>query len=110
MDKLVHEADATAAGVSVVKRFTGGGTVVVDENTIFASIIGGMVSRGGGQDGGRSVGTLVCGVQLPSAVSAGRRWCGGTRVRGAVRHPRHGHHCSVCVACARVCLARVHRV
>lgn len=35
----MHTAAAHAAGVPLIKRFTGGGTVVVDNNTIFTSLI-----------------------------------------------------------------------
>lgn len=36
---LVHGAAAAAAGVPLIKRFTGGGTVVVDADTVFTSLI-----------------------------------------------------------------------
>ncbi len=37
--ELVHEAAAAAAGVPLIKRFSGGGTVVVDADTLFATLI-----------------------------------------------------------------------
>lgn len=37
--ELVHEAAAAAAGVPLIKRFSGGGTVVVDDDTLFATLI-----------------------------------------------------------------------
>jgi len=38
-EALVHTADARAAGVQLIKRFSGGGTVVVDSNTVFSTLI-----------------------------------------------------------------------
>lgn len=38
-DTLIHVEAAKAAGIQVIKRFTGGGTVVVDHNTTFCSLI-----------------------------------------------------------------------
>ncbi len=38
-DALIHMEAAKAAGIQVIKRFTGGGTVVVDRNTTFCSLI-----------------------------------------------------------------------
>ncbi|CAL8460585.1 g114 [Coccomyxa elongata] len=38
-DALIHMEAAKAAGIQVIKRFTGGGTVVVDHNTTFCSLI-----------------------------------------------------------------------
>ena len=38
-DELVHTDRAAAAGVPLIKRFTGGGTVVVDTDTLFVSFI-----------------------------------------------------------------------
>ena len=35
----MHEHKAQAAGIQIIKRFSGGGTVVVDENTLFATLI-----------------------------------------------------------------------
>lgn len=37
--KLVHLRSAREARVPLIKRFTGGGTVVVDKNTVFVSMI-----------------------------------------------------------------------
>jgi lipoate-protein ligase A len=37
--KLVHIDSAREAGVPLVKRFSGGGTVVVDKNTVFVTMI-----------------------------------------------------------------------
>eukprot|EP00887_Chlorella_sp_A99_P001937 scaffold18.g1937.t1 len=37
--ELVHVEAAAAAGVPMIKRFTGGGTVVVDADTIFCSLV-----------------------------------------------------------------------
>jgi lipoate-protein ligase A len=37
--KLVHVHQAHEAGVPLIKRFTGGGTVIVDKNTIFVTMI-----------------------------------------------------------------------
>jgi lipoate-protein ligase A len=39
LDQLVHAADAWASGVKVIRRFSGGGTVVVDEDTMFVTLI-----------------------------------------------------------------------
>lgn len=39
VDELVHAADAKAAGVTVIRRFSGGGTVAVDADTVFATLI-----------------------------------------------------------------------
>jgi lipoate-protein ligase A len=36
---MVHEREARDRGVPLIKRFTGGGTVVVDEDTVMMSII-----------------------------------------------------------------------
>ncbi len=38
-EALVHIGAAKATGVQVIKRFTGGGTVVVDHNTTFSTLI-----------------------------------------------------------------------
>ena len=38
-EELVHTERAAAAGVPLIKRFTGGGTVIVDTNTLFVSFI-----------------------------------------------------------------------
>lgn len=37
--ELIHEEESRAAGVQLIKRFSGGGTVVVDQNTLFATFI-----------------------------------------------------------------------
>eukprot|EP00892_Ulva_mutabilis_P009970 jgi/Ulvmu1/7345/UM036_0005.1 len=37
--KLVHLPEARASGIPMIKRYTGGGTVVVDSNTVFATMI-----------------------------------------------------------------------
>jgi hypothetical protein len=37
--ELVHAPSARAAGLQAIRRFSGGGTVVVDEGTIFSSLI-----------------------------------------------------------------------
>jgi len=37
--ELVHQEAARNQGVQLIKRFSGGGTVVVDDNTLFATII-----------------------------------------------------------------------
>ena len=39
LDELVHRSAAQAAGVTVIKRFSGGGTVAVDLDTIFTTLI-----------------------------------------------------------------------
>jgi lipoate-protein ligase A len=39
LDELVHRSAAKAAGVTVIKRFSGGGTVAVDSDTVFATLI-----------------------------------------------------------------------
>lgn len=39
MHELVEEEAAKKAGVQLIKRFTGGGTVIVDRNTIFNGLI-----------------------------------------------------------------------
>ena len=36
---MVHADQAAWRGVQVVKRFTGGGTVVVDGSTVFSTLI-----------------------------------------------------------------------
>jgi hypothetical protein len=38
-EELIHVPQARQARMQVLKRFTGGGTVVVDSNTVFASLI-----------------------------------------------------------------------
>ena len=38
-DELIHTEAAKKAGIEVIKRFSGGGTVVVDHNTVFATLI-----------------------------------------------------------------------
>lgn len=40
---LINTDSVKDAGVTVIRRFTGGGTVVVDSATIFVSIIGSFV-------------------------------------------------------------------
>ncbi len=37
--ELIHVPQAAKAGIQVIKRFTGGGTVVVDEDTLFMTLI-----------------------------------------------------------------------
>ncbi|KAL6770699.1 LPL3 [Auxenochlorella protothecoides x Auxenochlorella symbiontica] len=39
---LVHEVAARKAGVTLIRRFTGGGTVVVDSDTLFTGLIMGV--------------------------------------------------------------------
>ena len=39
VEELVHEEAAKKAGVQLIRRFTGGGTVIVDHNTVFAGLI-----------------------------------------------------------------------
>lgn len=39
LEELVHRAEAKAAGVPVIRRFSGGGTVAVDQDTIFATLV-----------------------------------------------------------------------
>jgi len=36
---LINVPAAKAEGIQIIKRFSGGGTVVTDENTIFATVI-----------------------------------------------------------------------
>ena len=38
-DELIHVEEAKKTGIQVIKRFSGGGTVVVDHNTVFATLI-----------------------------------------------------------------------
>ena len=38
-DELIHVEEAKKAGIQIIKRFSGGGTVVVDHNTVFATLI-----------------------------------------------------------------------
>ncbi len=38
-EQLIHTEQAKQAGVQVIKRFSGGGTVVTDSNTLFATLI-----------------------------------------------------------------------
>lgn len=38
-EQLVHIPEALAAGVPVIKRFSGGGTVAVDRDTVFGTLI-----------------------------------------------------------------------
>ena len=49
-EALVHEDRARKLGVPLVKRFTGGGTVVVDEDSIMATVIVGGGASGFGLD------------------------------------------------------------
>lgn len=42
--ELVHIEEAHAARIPLIKRFSGGGTVVVDRNTVFATLIFGTQS------------------------------------------------------------------
>ncbi|KDD75546.1 hypothetical protein H632_c624p1 [Helicosporidium sp. ATCC 50920] len=46
-EELVHTEAAAAAGVPLVKRFTGGGTVLVDQDTIFTGLVMGTRSLPG---------------------------------------------------------------
>lgn len=39
VEELIHADTAKAKGVQVIKRFSGGGTVVVDSNTLFCTLI-----------------------------------------------------------------------
>lgn len=43
-DQLLHEEQSQKAGVQLIKRFSGGGTVVVDKNTLFATLIMGQAA------------------------------------------------------------------
>lgn len=73
---------ALAANVPAIKRFTGGGTVIVDRDTVFASLI---VQVGGScQHGGR-----VCG-WVGAHVRACARACTCVLNRGG------GHKCTRC--------------
>ena len=38
-NELIHTDAAKRKGIEVIKRFSGGGTVVVDHNTVFATLI-----------------------------------------------------------------------
>ncbi len=38
-DELIHTEAAVRQGVQVIQRFTGGGTVVVDHNTLMVSLV-----------------------------------------------------------------------
>lgn len=38
-DELIHIEAAKKAGIEVIKRFSGGGTVLVDHNTVFSTLI-----------------------------------------------------------------------
>ena len=38
-NELIHVEEAKKAGIQVIKRFSGGGTVVVDHNTVFSTLI-----------------------------------------------------------------------
>jgi len=49
-DALVHEDRAREMGVPLVRRFTGGGTVVLDEDSIMATVIVGSGASGFGLD------------------------------------------------------------
>lgn len=49
VEALVDAHKAAQLGVPLVRRFTGGGTVVVDGNTLFTSIIGSTVELGCGR-------------------------------------------------------------
>lgn len=42
--ELVHLKEAKRAAVPIIKRFSGGGTVIVDKNTIFTTLILGQES------------------------------------------------------------------
>lgn len=39
LDELVHSEQAQSLNIPIIKRFSGGGTVVVDENTLFVTFI-----------------------------------------------------------------------
>ena len=39
VEQLVHTEAAKSAGVPVIRRFSGGGTVIVDRDTLFATLI-----------------------------------------------------------------------
>ena len=36
---MVHLPEAESAGIQLIKRYTGGGTVIVDHNTVFITMI-----------------------------------------------------------------------
>ena len=38
-DELIHTDAAKKKGIEIIKRFSGGGTVVVDHDTVFATLI-----------------------------------------------------------------------
>ena len=44
MDKLVHERKARTDGVGIMRRFSGGGTVVIDKNVLLVSVIASKVN------------------------------------------------------------------
>jgi hypothetical protein len=73
--ELVRPSVAAAAGLPVIKRFSGGGTVVVDGDTLLTSLI---VQVGGGGGGGGLGGWWVAGVSTLTSL-----YCaGGWRQRG----------------------------
>lgn len=39
MEDLINVQAAQLSGIPVIKRFTGGGTVVVDQHTVFSTLI-----------------------------------------------------------------------
>lgn len=43
-EKLIDISLVKQRGIQVVRRFTGGGTVVIDQDSLFASLIGSFVS------------------------------------------------------------------
>jgi lipoate-protein ligase A len=51
-ERLVDMEAARAAGVPILRRFTGGGTVVVDDGTLFISFVCNKVRGGVGWGGG----------------------------------------------------------
>ena len=72
--QLVHEPAARAAGVQVVKRFSGGGTVVVDGDTQFVTLIINQPDLAGVPAQPRTI-MQACACPLQACLSGARRRC-----------------------------------
>jgi hypothetical protein len=67
-DELIQVEQAIEAGIKVIRRFSGGGTVAVDHDTVFTTLIFQVCAGGVGAPGGR----LCAAASSPAPAGPGR--------------------------------------